>query len=145
MRYVGQEHAVTVDLPNAVFAHKDRAAIKRHFDEMHAQRYGTSAPAEPAEIVSLRTTVAGVMRKPPHEKIAAGDAAPPAAAHTGERPVYFGSSFIDTPTYARAHLLAGNRIAGPALVEEHASTTVVLPGADVEVDAFGNLVIAVGG
>src|SRR5215470_785809 len=39
MRYVGQEHAVTVDLPNEVFASQDREAIKRHFDEMHALRY----------------------------------------------------------------------------------------------------------
>jgi N-methylhydantoinase A len=144
MRYVGQEHAVTVDLPLEVFARQDRAAIKRHFDEMHALRYGTSAPAERAEIVSLRTTVTGVMRKPPQETIAAGEAAPPAAAHTGKRPVHFGEGFIDTPTFARAHLLAGNRIAGPALIEEHASTTVVLPGAVAEVDGFGNLVIEVG-
>jgi N-methylhydantoinase A len=146
MRYVGQEHAVTVDLPIAVFESEDRAAIKRHFDEMHEQRYGTHAAAERAEIVSLRTTVTGVMRKPPQEKVAAGDAAPPAAAHTGRRKVWFGEAggFIDTPTFARAHLLAGNRIEGPALIEEHASTTVVLPGATAEVDAFGNLVIAVG-
>src|SRR6185312_615785 len=70
MRYVGQEHAVTVDLPLAVFRKRDRAAIKRHFDEMHELRYGTSAPAERAEIVSLRATVTGLMRKPPQEKIA---------------------------------------------------------------------------
>jgi N-methylhydantoinase A len=144
MRYVGQEHAVTVDLPAGVFAKQDRAAIKRHFDEMHEQRYGTSAPAERAEIVSLRATVTGVMRKPPHETIAAGDASLPQAAHTGKRPVYFGNGFIDTPTFARGHLLAGNRIEGPALIEEHASTTVVLPGAVVEVDKLGNLVIQVG-
>jgi N-methylhydantoinase A len=144
MRYVGQEHAVTVDLPLEVFAQQDRAAIKRHFDEMHELRYGTSAPAERAEIVSLRTTVTGVMRKPPQEKIAAGTASPPAAAHAGKRPVHFGESFVDTPTFARAHLLAGNRIEGPALIEEHASTTVVLPGAAAEVDEFGNLVIEVG-
>ena len=72
MRYVGQEHAVTVDLPMAVFARKDRKAIKRHFDAMHAQRYGTSAPQERAEIVSLRSTVTGLMRKPPQRKIARG-------------------------------------------------------------------------
>jgi N-methylhydantoinase A len=147
MRYVGQEHAVTVDLPAEVFATQDRAAIKRHFDEMHELRYGTSAPQERAEIVSLRATVTGVMRKPPQEKIAAGTAAPPAAAHTGKRAVYFGEEggFIDTPTFARAHLLAGNRIDGPALIEEHASTAVILAGAMAEVDEFGNLVIAVGG
>ena len=147
MRYVGQEHAVTVDLPAEVFATQDRAAIKRHFDEMHELRYGTSAPQERAEIVSLRATVTGVMRKPPQEKIAAGTVAPPAAAHTGKRAVYFGEEggFIDTPTFARAHLLAGNRIDGPALIEEHASTAVILAGAMAEVDEFGNLVIAVGG
>src|SRR5437016_13462516 len=64
MRYVGQEHAVTVDLPLKVFARGDRAAIKRRFDAMHEQRYGTCAPQERAEIVSLRTTVLGVLRKP---------------------------------------------------------------------------------
>ena len=85
------------------------------------------------------------VRKPPHEKIGKGGAAAPAAAHTGKRPVYFDDGFIDTATFARAHLLAGNRIEGPALIEEHASTTVVLPGAVVEVDQFGNLIIAVNG
>src|SRR6266700_2758455 len=76
MRYIGQEHAVTVDLPLHVFARRDREGIKRLFDEMHELRYGTSAPAEHAEIVSLRTTVTGVMRKPALAKIVRGAAAP---------------------------------------------------------------------
>jgi N-methylhydantoinase A len=145
MRYVGQEHAVTVDLPLRVFAREDRAAIKRHFDDMHAQRYGTSAPEERAEIVSLRSTVTGVMRKPPPETIAHGRPAPSKAALTGRRPVYLDGAFRPTPTYARAALLAGNRISGPALVEEHASTTVLLPGDRLQVDRFGNLLIKVAG
>ena len=41
-------------------------------------------------------------------------------------------------------LAAGNRIAGPALIEEHASTTVVHPQDVVTVDAFGNLRIEIG-
>ena len=146
MRYVGQEHAVTVDLPVGLFAAKDRAGIKRAFDEMHLLRYGTNAPDERAEIVSLRTTVTGMMRRPPQEKIRAGSAAPPADASRGARPVFFAEAqgFVETPTYARLSLLAGNKIAGPALIEEHASTTVVLPGDDVTVDPFGNLLINVG-
>ena len=48
---------------------KDREAIKQHFDAQHEFRYGTCAPEERAEIVSLRTTVTGVMRKPPQETI----------------------------------------------------------------------------
>ena len=46
--------------------------------------------------------------------------------------------------YKRDLLKSGNRIEGPALVEEHASTTVVQPGDTVLVDAFGNLQISIG-
>ncbi len=145
MRYVGQEHAVTVDLPMTVFARKDRKAIKRHFDAMHAQRYGTSAPEEHAEVVSLRSTVTGLMRKPPQAKLARGRRTPPKAAFGGKRPVYYAGRFHSTPTYRRAALLAGNRIKGPALIEEYASTTVLMPGDALDVDQFGNLVIAVAG
>jgi N-methylhydantoinase A len=145
MRYVGQEHAVTVDLPHAVFARQDRKAIKRAFDAMHELRYGTSAPGERVEIVSLRSTVAGVMRKPPQAKISRGIGAPPASAVTGKRRVYFSEDgFRNAPTYTRAALLAGNRIKGPALIEEHASTTVLMPGDICQVDVYGNLVISVG-
>ena len=35
MRYVGQEHAVTVDLPGELFAAQDRAGIKARFDAVH--------------------------------------------------------------------------------------------------------------
>jgi N-methylhydantoinase A len=148
MRYVGQEHAVTVDLPLNVFAKQNRQAIKRHFDDMHALRYGTSAPDERAEIVSLRTTVTGLMRKPPQAKVARGRRGrrePAKAAFAGRRPVYFSGRFVSTPTWRRAALVAGNRINGPALIEEHASTTLLMPGDALEVDALGNLVIAVGG
>jgi N-methylhydantoinase A len=145
MRYVGQEHAVTVDLPLKVFERRDRPAIKRHFDAMHELRYGTSAPDEPAEIVSLRSTITGVMRKPPQERIRRGRSTPDKAALTGMRPVYLGGKYRATPTYLRAVLAAGNRITGPALIEEHASTTVLLPGDRLEVGAYGHLMIKVAG
>jgi len=145
MRYVGQEHPVTVELPIRVFQKQDRAAIKQHFDDDHMQRYGTSAPAERAEIVSLRATVTGLMKKPPLEKIKKGSAAPPKQAFTGKRPVWFDGKSRAAPTYSRAALLAGNKIAGPALIEEHASTTVLMPRDKMTVDAWGNLVIAVAG
>jgi N-methylhydantoinase A len=57
------------------------------------------------------------------------------------RPAYFDGKFRETPTYSRAALAAGNRIGGPALIEEHASTTVLLPGDRAQVDRYGNLVI----
>jgi N-methylhydantoinase A len=146
MRYVGQEHPVTVELPAEVFRRRNRDALKRSFDEEHLRRYGTCAPGESAEIVSLRATVTGTMKKPPLERIARGGRSPVSSAHHGMRKVYFAEvrKSVATPTYAREGLRAGNRIKGPALVEEHASTTVLLPGDGLRVDEFGNLVIEVG-
>jgi N-methylhydantoinase A len=144
MRYVGQEHAVTVELPIELFKKQDRAGIKALFDAVHQTRYGFSVAHEKAEIVSLRSAVVGQLRKPPFEHIARGQAEPDATAFRGKRPVYFASTgFVDTPTYDRPALKAGNKIAGPALIEEHASTTVVHPGDRAEIDAFGDVVITV--
>ena len=144
MRYVGQEHAVTVDLPLELFETQDRDGIKRRFDAVHHTRYGFSVAHEKAEIVSLRSATVGEMRKPPFEHIAPGGPQPEATAQRGARPVYFaGAGFVDTPTIQRSALKAGNRIAGPALIEEHASTTVVHPGDQLEVDAFGDLIITI--
>ena len=146
MRYVGQEHPVTVDLSPTVFKRRDRESIKHHFDDVHQLRYGTCAPEERAEIVSLRATVTGVMKKPPLEKIARGGKVPSVGAGRGKRSVYFAElgKAVATPTFARDDLRAGNRIDGPALIEEYASTTVLLPGDKLKVDEFGNLVIEVG-
>ena len=144
MRYVLQEHAVTVDLPVELFKNEDRDGIKQRFDAVHQTRYGFSVPDEKAEIVSLRGAVIGEMRKPAFEPIAKGATKPEDGAGRGGRKVYFASTgFVDAPTYDRAALKAGNRIEGPALIEEHASTTVLHPGDKLEVDAFGDLIIEI--
>lgn len=144
MRYVGQEHAVSVDVSRELFIRRDVEGIKAVFDRAHRVRYGYASPDERAEIVSLRCAVIGRMPRPPLERIAGGAADPDAAARRGARPVFFaGSGRVQAHAYARERLKAGNRIAGPALIEEYASTTVVPPGAALEVDAFGHLQIEV--
>jgi N-methylhydantoinase A len=145
MRYVGQEHAVTVELDRALFEKQDRAAIKQAFDAVHELRYGTCAPKEQAEMVSLRVTVIGEVPKPPKIELAHGEATPPKAALSRYQRVYFrGLGFVDTPIYARDRLLADNRIVGPALIEEHASTTVIGPEERAVIDGMGNIDIALG-
>ncbi|NDY92440.1 hydantoinase/oxoprolinase family protein [Ideonella livida] len=146
MRYVGQEHAVGVSLGAGFFERQDRAGIKQRFDAVHQVRYGTAAPGEPADLVSLRVTVRGLMRKPPRHSVPAGGATPPADALRATKPVYFRSAgdYVPTPVWRRALLQAGNVISGPALVEEHASTTVIQPGDTATVDACGNLQIDIG-
>jgi len=147
MRYVGQEHPVTVEFPSDIMLRGDRTTLKERFDEVHAQRYGTSAPEEPAEIVSLRASIVGLMEKPPIKEIETGPEALEPMGDLGLRKVYFGAEygFVATPAVARSTLRAGNRLVGPVLVEEHASTTVVLPGDVLTVDRLGNLVIEIKG
>ena len=145
MRYVGQEHSVTVDLPSHLFANENRAGIKERFDEVHNLRYGTCAPQERSEIVSLRVTVTGMLEKPLLKSIVSGEEKPPKGAHTGTKPVRFGGEILKTDTWDRTQLLAKNLIIGPALIEEHASTTVLHPGDTLTVDDFGNLNINIGG
>ena len=149
MRYVGQEHAVTVDLPASAFRRgapeANKAAIKAAFDAAHEERYGRGSPSEMAEIVSIRSTVIGVMKHPTLEKIAKGGARPPAAALRGKRRAYFeDGGWVQAAVVQREALLAGNRISGPALIEEHATTTVLQPGDRLIVEPYGNLDISIG-
>jgi N-methylhydantoinase A len=146
MRYVGQEHAVTVELRRELFESEDRTAIKQAFDAVHELRYGTCAPKEQAEMVSLRVTVLGEVPKPPKIELVQGNATPPEEALSRHKRVYFRErGFVDTPVYVRDRLLAGNRIAGPALIEEHASTTVLTPEDTAVIDSMGNIDLALGG
>jgi N-methylhydantoinase A len=85
------------------------------------------------------------MKKPAMERIGEGAARPVSAAGRGRREVYFAGQKQNANVYSRDALLAGNRVDGPALIEEYASTTVVMPGDRLEVDPFGNLRITVEG
>jgi N-methylhydantoinase A len=146
MRYVGQEHSVAVRLPEHVGQEADRPSIKRLFDDAHQQQYSHSAPAESADVVSLRVTAIGQLGKPSLPEIPRGDRTPPAHARIGSRATVFdGLGPLDTAIYARDRLLWGNHIDGPAVIEESASTTVLEPGDTLTVNRFGHLVMNVGG
>jgi N-methylhydantoinase A len=145
MRYIGQEHAVAVRIPASVADETARTEIKRLFDEAHERRYSHSAPEESADIVSLRVSAIGRLGKPQFPKIPQGKPAP-VAARRGTRSVSFeGAGFVQTGVFDRTKLLQGNVIHGPAIIEEAASTTVVEPGDIVTVNAFGHLVMQLGG
>jgi N-methylhydantoinase A len=68
------------------------------------------------------------------------------ATPVGKRQVYFDDDRpFDTPVYQRDMLGPGARIAGPALVQEHGTTTVLFPNDVCEVAMSGELIISVGG
>jgi N-methylhydantoinase A len=72
--------------------------------------------------------------------VPAGDG-DPGRALTGRRPVVFGrgAAADDAAIYWRPSLLAGDEVAGPAIIEEFGATVPVHPGCVARVDELGNL------
>ena len=135
LRYRGQEHTLTLSVPPEI----GPSAVKEMYDEAHGRVYGYDL-AEPVEIVNLRLAARGATAQP--------DLKPIEAAEPGSRPmptrrspVYFEGAFCATPRYDRADLLAGHTLAGPAIVTEASSTTVVPPGARLTVAPYGFLIV----
>jgi len=113
------------------------------FHELHQQRYGFADEARPMEIVNvrLRMTAAGEPYDPVKHELRPGDGT---AACYGEREVWFECGWQTTRFYKRDLLAPGDAIAGPAMITEYTSATLVPPGATAAVDALANIVIDVG-
>ena len=138
LRYAGQAFEITLsfDAENI-----DIAALAGSFHERHKALNGYDMPAQPIEIVTMRLGlfVAPKSGAAPEWPAASG---PADAAVFARRSVWFAASgFVETPVYDRDKLGAGHTFAGPAVVEQTDSTTVVPPGATAEIDAAGNLLI----
>jgi N-methylhydantoinase A len=145
LRYRGQEYTVTVPLPGTKFTAADREPTAVRFHELHRLLYGHSAPEEPLELVGVRLAVRAAVEKSP--SFTPSHASRPDDARSAlpyaSRPVYMGEhhGFLDTPVYRRAELAPYMKLEGPAIIEEAASTTVVLPQDRVRVVLTGELVI----
>jgi N-methylhydantoinase A len=148
LRYRGQEYTVTVPLSGTTFSAEDHARVAERFHQLHGLLYGHSAPEEALELVGVRVTVHRDIEK--NRSIIAGasawfDGRGSTTAYTRRR-AYMGErhNFADTPVYRRAELAPGTKFNGPAIIEEPASTTVVLPNDQLEVAPSGELVIRIG-
>ena len=140
LRYLHQGYHLTVDGPDGEITQTHKQPIKAAFDDLHRRTYGASAPEEDAELVTLRV----VSEVPvPHLRLPRITAGRVADARIDERPLYdlTTAEFANAYVYDRARLGADDRIAGPAIVEQYDSTTVVLADQALTVDDFGNLLI----
>ena len=128
---------------NVAFDAKEPAKAVAAFHQLHRQRYGFADETRPVEIVNLRLrmTAAGEPYEPVMRELVPGDGA---AARYAEREVWFEGGRRETRFYRREKLAPGDAIAGPAMITEYTSATLVPPGATAKVDAFANIVIDVG-
>ena len=142
MRYLGQEHTVNVPIPNGDLDEEQRKNIESKFHKLHEQLY-TFRQNSPTEVVNLRLAGFGAVRKPELQEIAVNKDIH--SAQKGTRLVDFDElGRYETSIYERGSLGAEAELAGPAVVEESAASTVVLPGQKLYVDRFGNLIVETG-
>jgi len=140
LRYVGQSYELRVPVPDGTLGPASLRQIAERFHAEHERSYGFAAPDEPVELVNVRLTAIGDVAKPRAPLATVSSAGP--APIGGRRPVFFSETgFVDTPTYDRTHLGAGHLLAGPAIVEQMDSTTVIHPGYAGLVDLHGNILI----
>jgi len=141
LRYPHQGYTLGVECPARLEDDRDKAALKRGFDDLHARVYGQSAPREDAEIVTFRLQAEIDVPRLELKQLVQGNGLPPCPK--GERPVYDleTGGFVAAQIYDRAALAAGDRIAGPAVIEQFDATTLVLAGDRATVDPHGILII----
>lgn len=142
-RYVGQGYEVKCQVPPGEITADWVEQTKQAFVRAHKEEYGHTFDSE-VEIINLRVT--GIGRIPPLEWMEAergGELVSDALIE--ERDVVFDHcgeiQSLKTPFYDRGKLKCGNKIAGPAIIEQYDTTTVVPPLCDVAVDTYGNLIV----
>ena len=119
----------------------------RRFHVEHERAYGHGYPEQPVELVNFTVTAIGRIARPRLPRIDSNGKGVP-DGQRGRRPVFFSGEdggFVETAIYDRARLRAGHLVAGPAIIEEVDSTTLVHAGYLAAVDEFGNLLISPGG
>ena len=142
MRYPLQNYEINVPLPAGKV---DAAWIKRACEDFHAAHerlYSYCDREEPVQLVNLRVAAVGRTDRPQPRALERGGLSG-AGALKGRRQVHFQESraFLNTPLYERERLAAGNRIKGPAVIEQADSTIIVPPSFHAEVDAHGRIVM----
>ncbi|MEQ8586401.1 MAG: hydantoinase/oxoprolinase family protein [Thalassobaculaceae bacterium] len=141
MRYSGQGHEITVPLPDGALTAADGDAIRRAFEAEYAKLYGRTIPDVEPEILSWTLTVAAPIAPAPEASAETGGGG--TAAPIDSRVVFDPDLQRDTDyaIHARADLAPGMTVAGPALIVEDQTTTVVTSTFDARVDGLGYLIL----
>jgi N-methylhydantoinase A len=135
MRYVGQAYELEVPITAPVTPERVPEIVAA-FHAVHERVYGYARAQQPVEFVNFRAVHTFPLPRPVLAP-AARDGSLHAAV-IGERRAYF-DGFVPTAIYERARLPPGARLAGPAIVEQPDTTTVIPPGVVAVVDDAGNL------
>jgi len=145
MRYAGQNYELSVPVPPGPIVAATLDRLAEGFEAAHMRMYGFLADGEPVQLVTFRVEATGVVRKAAFQPRPLGGA-DASGAVTGRRDVWLAEAggFIPCPVYDREKLAAGNCIAGPAIVEQMDTTTVIPPDMAGRIDPYLNLILEPG-
>jgi N-methylhydantoinase A len=142
LRYVGQEFALPVRVEPEELRDGDEAAIRARFHAAHEHRYGYATVDEEVEMVNLRVVARGARPRPalPPSDGPGGDSL------LGRRDVWLTDPDqpVSCAVHARDRLRPGDEVAGPAVIEERTSTTLLWEGDVATVAAGEELIVEVG-
>ena len=136
--YQGQTHVMRMPIASPGF---EPAQVRADFERLYRERFDVDLSEMRPVLATLRTTVIGRRERRAGFGVPLGNAhrEPPSTT----RAVYFDGEWRDTPILVREALAAGDEIAGPAIIEQLDTTTVLAPGDRASVDALGNLIVTV--
>ncbi|AIA74185.1 hydantoinase [Halomonas campaniensis] len=138
MRYQGQWRSLQVPMNNSAHSLKDAMET---FHQEHERQFSFRQDTQPVEIYQLHLRAIGKTPKPsftPFEKIVGVTVEPHA-----QRDVFFDGQWHATPIYQRETLPPGFELAGPAIIDQLDSTTVVPPNTTAFIDEWKNIRIQI--
>ena len=138
LRYRGQSFEIETVLQEDWIEKGNLAAITGAFHAEHARVYDHADEEAAVQVINLRLVILGAAPKPELNHLAKGDAAP---EPIGELEVFYDGGTHKAALYERATLRAGQRIEGPAVIQQDDCTTCILGGFTAEIDTYGNILL----
>ena len=140
MRYVGQGHEIPVKLPDGVLTADGVAAIRAAYDAEYARFYDRPVPGSDVEVMSYSVTIATIAPDPGTAHASPSRVDAPQQRSQAVRDTISGA-VSDWAVYDRAVLPPGAVLAGPAIIAEDETSTLVGPGWRAAIDACGYILL----
>jgi N-methylhydantoinase A len=140
MRYVGQGHEIRVALSVRPLTADDAVMLRAEFERQYSVLFRRPIPGAAIEVLSWAVLLSTNTQRPKATASVADQRAPSA---DGGRAFFDGrgGAFVDVPVYRRAHLQAGVRVSGPAIIAEDETSTFITASFDARIDGAGCIVM----
>ena len=142
MRYIGQFHEVNINIAREEIEKSSLELISKRFHQRHDQLYGYSTEEKPLELINLRLTCIGRTEKPEFNE-AEYQGEDCSRALKGKREIYLEDrdGFVEVEVLDGQFMGYGNKVIGPAIIEQ-ATTTILVPTEyNLVCDRYGNFVM----